>query len=83
MGKSENKTKPTAVNPATFLAKAATDQQLEDGKWLMKLFRELTGKGAKMWGPSIIGFGAYHYVYESGREGDAPLIGFKTSIGPC
>ena len=43
----------------------------------MKLFREITGKPAKMWGPSIVGFGAYHYVYESGHEGDAPMLGFS------
>jgi hypothetical protein len=72
----ENKTKPTRVSVAAFLKKAATGQQLKDSQELVKLFRELTGKPAKMWGPSIVGFDAYHYVYPSGREGDAPLIGF-------
>lgn len=77
MAKSENKTKPTAVSPAAFLAGKIKDpKQLADSKALTKLFRELTGKPAKMWGPSIMGFGSYHYVYPSGREGDAPLIGF-------
>lgn len=45
--------------------------------------KEITGIEAKMWGPSIIGFGSYHYKYDSGHEGDAPLIGFsprKTSL---
>jgi hypothetical protein len=73
----ENKTKPTRVSVAAFLKKAATGQQLKDCQELVKLFSELTGKPAKMWGPSIVGFGSYHYVYESGREGDAPLIGFS------
>jgi hypothetical protein len=72
----ENKTKPTRVSVAAFLKKAATGQQLKDSQELVKLFRELTGKPAKMWGPSIVGFDSYHYVYPSGREGDAPLIGF-------
>ena len=73
----ENKTKPTRVSVAAFLKKAASGQQLKDCQELVKLFKELTGKPAKMWGPSIVGFGSYHYVYESGREGDAPLIGFS------
>ena len=72
----ENKTKPTKGSVAAFLKKAAKGQQLEDSQALVKLFRELTGKPAKMWGPSIVGFDSYHYVYPSGREGDAPLIGF-------
>jgi hypothetical protein len=73
----ENKTKPTTVSVAAFLAKVANEQQRKDSKELVKLFKELTGKSPKMWGPTIVGFGSYHYVYESGREGDAPLIGFS------
>lgn len=72
----ENKTRPTRVTVAAFLKKKATGQQLGDCQELVKLFREVTGQPPRMWGPSIVGFGAYHYVYESGREGDAPLIGF-------
>lgn len=74
---SENKTKATKVSVAGFLGKKATGQQLADSKALVKLFREVTGKPARMWGPSIVGFGSYHYVYASGREGDAPLLGFS------
>ncbi len=77
MSKTANKTRPTSVSPAAFIAKLANEQQRRDSKELVKLFKELTGKAPKMWGPSIVGFGAYHYVYESGREGDAPLIGFS------
>jgi hypothetical protein len=73
----ENKTKPTALSVAVFLKKNATGQRLKDCQELVKLFKDLTGKPAKMWGPSIVGFGSYHYVYESGREGDAPLVGFS------
>jgi hypothetical protein len=77
MRKSQNKTRPTAVTPASFIAKLADPQQRKDSQELVKLFRKITGKAPKMWGPSIIGFDSYHYVYESGREGDAPLIGFS------
>lgn len=73
----ENKTRPTKISVAAFLKKSATGQQLKDSQELVKLFKELTGSPAKMWGPSIVGFGSYHYVYESGREGDAPLVGFS------
>jgi len=73
----ENKTKPTKVSVADFLKKKASVDQLADCKELVKLFKEITGKAPKMWGPSIVGFDSYHYVYPSGREGDAPLIGFS------
>lgn len=72
----ENKTKPTNVSVGDFLKKKASPSQLADCRQLVKLFKTLTGKPAKMWGQSIVGFGSYHYVYPSGREGDAPLIGF-------
>jgi hypothetical protein len=74
--KSMNKTQPTRVSVADFLKKAK-GQQLADSEELVKLFRDITGEPPKMWGPSIVGFGKYHYVYESGREGDAPLLGFS------
>ena len=76
MAKAANKTKATQASVAGFLAKLADERQLADCREMTKLFRELTGKPAKMWGPGIVGFGSYHYVYPSGREGDAPLIGF-------
>jgi hypothetical protein len=71
-----SKTKATNVSVAEFLAAKAAPAQLADCKELIKLFQGITGKPPKMWGPSIVGFDAYHYVYESGREGDAPQIGF-------
>jgi hypothetical protein len=73
----DNKTKPTRVSVAAFLKAKATGQQLKDSQELVKLFKALTGKPAKMWGPSIVGFDSYHYVYDSGHEGDAPVIAFS------
>jgi len=73
----ENKTKPTKMSVVEFLKKKATGQQLADSRVLVKLFKEVTGKPAKMWGPGIVGFDSYHYVYESGHAGDAPLLGFS------
>ena len=73
----DNKTKPTALSVATFID-ALTDQtKRADAKTLVKLMQSAAGEKPKMWGPSIIGFGSYHYKYESGREGDMPVIAFS------
>ena len=73
----DNKTKPTKVSVTAFID-ALTDQTSRaDAKALVKLMQRASGEKPKMWGPSIIGFGSYHYRYDSGREGDAPLIGFS------
>jgi hypothetical protein len=73
----ENKTKATKVSVASFLD-ALTDQtKRADAKALIKLMQGATGEKPKMWGPSIIGFGSYHYKYETGREGDMPVVGFS------
>ena len=77
MAKKENKTKPTAVAPADFLAAVSDEKKRADGQWLMDTMQEITGEPPRMWGPSIIGFGTYHYVYESGREGDTMITGFS------
>jgi Domain of unknown function (DU1801) len=53
------------------------DTKRADAKALVKLMQSATGKRPQMWGPSIIGFGSYHYTYESGREGDMPVVGFS------
>jgi hypothetical protein len=74
---SENKTKATQASVAEFID-AITDQtKRADAKTLAKLMQSATGEKPKMWGPSIIGFGSLHYVYDTGREGDMPLIGFS------
>lgn len=77
------KTKPTAVSVADFIAAVEDPKRRADAEAACALLAEATGELATMWGPSIIGFGAYHYRYASGHEGDAPLVGFsprKTSL---
>jgi len=72
-----NKTKATEVSVAAFIAALPDESRRADAKALVKLMQGATGEKPKMWGPSIIGFGSYHYVYESGREGDMPIVGFS------
>ncbi len=72
----ENKTKATDESIELYLAARANPQQATDCRALLVLLSKLTGQAPKMWGPSIVGFGSYHYVYASGRSGDAPLTGF-------
>jgi hypothetical protein len=71
-----NKTQPTPKKVSEFIAGIEDGRKRADCKELMKLMREVTGKRATMWGPSIVGFGKYHYKYASGREGDFFLTGF-------
>ena len=73
----ENKTKPTTMSVPTFLDACTDEAQRTDAKTLAKLMQRVTGKKAAMWGSSIIGFDSYHYTYESGREGDMPIVGFS------
>ena len=73
----ENKTKPTELSVAAFIDTLTDQTRRADAKALVKLMQGAAGEKPKMWGPSIIGFGSYHYTYESGREGDMPLIGFS------
>ena len=73
----ENKTKPTKLSVAAFIDSLTDPTRRADAKSLVKLMQSAAGEKPKMWGPSIIGFGSYHYKYESGREGDMPLIGFS------
>jgi hypothetical protein len=73
----ENKTKPTKVSASDYIAAIGDQGKRADAKTLAKLMQEVTGEKPAMWGPSIIGFGSYHYKYDSGREGDMPLIGFS------
>ena len=73
----ENKTKPTTVSVREYIDALTDEKKRADAKTLVKLMQNVTGEKPKMWGPSIIGFGSYHYTYESGREGDMPLAGFS------
>lgn len=72
-----NKTHVTEVSPADFIASVEHPVRRADAQALDVLFREVTGFQPKMWGPTIIGYGTYHYRYESGREGDTLATGFS------
>jgi hypothetical protein len=81
----EQKMKETANDVIEFIENVENPKKRADAYALLDIFKETTGYEAKMWGPSIIGFGSYHYVYKTGHEGDAPLAGFsprkaKTSL---
>ncbi|WP_425865113.1 DUF1801 domain-containing protein [Arthrobacter sp. TWP1-1] len=75
---SENKTAPTQVDPREFISAVdTTEVRRRDARVLLEMMEEITGHPPRMWGPSIIGFGEYHYKYASGREGDAAAVGFS------
>lgn len=71
------KTKAEKADPAEFLATVKDPARRKDAETLVRLFGKATGEKPVMWGPSIIGFGRYHYEYESGRVGDMCLAGFS------
>jgi len=73
----EAKTKPTAVRVEDFIVGVEPASKREDATVLDALFRKVTGEAPRMWGPSIIGYGEYHYRYDSGREGDICRAGFS------
>jgi hypothetical protein len=73
----QNKTVPNQSSVAGFVASIPDSDRRADAEALIRMMRDVAGEDAKMWGPAIIGFGSYHYHYESGREGDMPLIGFS------
>ena len=75
------KTKPTQASVQTFLTAIADAPQRADAFQLVDIMKEITGQPAKMWGPTIVGFGEYHYVYASGHEGDTCLTGFSPRKG--
>lgn len=71
------KTRETQADVEAFLENVASDKRREDGRKVLEMMRRITGWEPKMWGPSIVGFGQYHYKYESGREGDFFVTGFS------
>lgn len=77
MAKANNKTQATSVDPQDFIAAVEPDKKKVDAQALLAFFNRVTGLKPKMWGPSIIGYGRYHYKYESGREGEFMLTGFS------
>ena len=72
----ENKTKPTKVIVESYIAAIANEDQRNDARSLVALMRKVTKQEPRMWGPSIVGFGSYHYKYASGHEGDSALAAF-------
>lgn len=77
----ENKTKATKLSVEGYLAKIKDAKRRADCEALSALMAKATKQPAVMWGTSIVGFGSYHYVYESGREGDMCLVGFSSRAG--
>ncbi len=73
----ETKTRPTGVAVDEFLDKVPNPQRREDGRKVRAMMERLVGEPATMWGPSIVGFGTYHYKYDSGHEGDMCRLGFS------
>ena len=73
----ENKTRKTGASVEEFLASIENSRRRADGLAILAMMRQITGLEPEMWGPSIIGFGDYHYKYDSGREGDFFLTGFS------
>jgi hypothetical protein len=73
----ENKTKATAVSVTAYIDALTDPTRRSDAKELAQLMQQASGEKPKLWGPSIVGFGSYHYRYDSGREGDMPLISFS------
>ena len=73
---SKLKTKPTEVSVESHIAAITNEEQQNDARTLVALMRRVTGKEPVMWGPSIVGFGSYHYKYASGHEGDSALAAF-------
>ena len=71
------KTKPTKVSVKSFISAVENETRREDAKVLLALFEKATGWKAKMWGPTIVGFGAYHYTYETGHSGSSCVVGFS------
>ena len=73
----ETKTKFTGEDVAGFIERVPDPRRRADAEVVRAMMEEVTGEQARMWGPSIVGFGRYHYRYDSGHEGDAPASGFS------
>ena len=73
----ELKTKPTQASVKDFLNQIQDKERRDDCFAVAKIMEEITGEKPKMWGPSIVGFGSYHYKYASGHEGDWPISAFS------
>jgi hypothetical protein len=78
---SENKTRATEASVTEYLSAIGDDARRKDCEALAALMSTATGEPPRMWGAGIVGFGSYHYKYESGREGDSCLVGFSSRKG--
>ena len=74
---SDLKTQPNNQSVEAFLDTIEPESKRDDAREVLKLMKKVSGEDPVMWGDSIVGFGKYHYVYESGREGDWMLTGFS------
>jgi len=74
---SDNETVETEASVADFINAVDDEVKRADSWALVEIMQGVTGEPDRMWGPGIVGFGSYHYVYESGREGDMPIAGFS------
>ncbi len=81
MRKNENKTKPTKLSASAYVNSLEDPEQKKDSKILLKIFKDVTKEKPVMWGGSIVGFGNYHYISKSGREGDWMITGFSPRKG--
>ena len=72
-----NKTRPTSGSVTAFMAAIGDPRMRADARKVAAMMRRATGKRARMWGPGMVGYGSYHYRYESGREGDFMITGFS------
>ncbi len=73
----ENKTKATTQSVTAYIDGLTDATQRSDARELIKLMQQAFGEKPRLWGPSIVGFGSYHYKYDSGREGDMPVVSFS------
>jgi hypothetical protein len=73
----DNKTKATNVSVSAYIEGLTDPRRRSEARELVEVMQRASGEKPKLWGPSIVGFGSYHYKYDSGREGDMPLISFS------
>lgn len=81
MAKAQNKTQQTTASVKAFIDGIKDEAQRKDARAMLTLMKRATGSTPRMWGPSIVGFGSYHYKYASGREGDYCVTGFSPRKG--
>lgn len=73
----EHKTEQTKSSVNAFISSIENERRRRDADVLIQLMSKLTGELPRMWGPSIVGFGSYHYKYDSGHEGDSSMVSFS------